>query len=62
MMKFGQDLHRFHVAHWASKYINYSGLKARYKNAAKIALEQGRPINLSGLTSSRRVLHLSNRI
>ena len=49
-MKFGQDLHRFQITHWAAHYINYSGLKAEYKTAARISLEQGRPIDLTGLT------------
>ena len=49
MMKFGQNLDRFLIAHWAPYYINYSGLKAQYKCAAKTSLEQARPIDLSGL-------------
>ena len=49
-MKFGQSLHHFQIAPWAPNYINYSDLKARYKDALRTSLEPGRTIDLSGLT------------
>ncbi|KAL8902253.1 MAG: hypothetical protein Q9207_004820 [Kuettlingeria erythrocarpa] len=53
-MRFGRNLHRYHVVEWAPFYINYQVLKQRYKAAQRLAVDQDKAPDL---TDFRAFLH-----
>ncbi|KAL9024013.1 MAG: hypothetical protein Q9196_006825 [Gyalolechia fulgens] len=53
-MRFGRNLHRYHVVEWAPFYIDYQALKQRYKAAQRLAVDQAKAPDL---TDFRAFLH-----
>ncbi|KAI4278087.1 MAG: hypothetical protein L6R35_006106 [Caloplaca aegaea] len=53
-MRFGRNLHRYHVVEWAPFYIDYQVLKQRYKAAQRLAVDQDKAPDL---TDFRAFLH-----
>ncbi|KAL8972076.1 MAG: hypothetical protein Q9197_002952 [Variospora fuerteventurae] len=53
-MRFGRNLHRYHVVEWAPFYIDYQVLKQRYQAAQRLAVDLGKAPDL---TDFRAFLH-----
>ncbi|KAL8942317.1 MAG: hypothetical protein Q9211_001434 [Gyalolechia sp. 1 TL-2023] len=53
-MRFGRNLHLYHVVEWAPFYIDYQALKQRYKAAQRLAVDQAKAPDL---TDFRAFLH-----
>ncbi len=52
-MKFGGNLHKNQVPHWAPFYINYNRLKQLYKLASMHTHEHGEDADFTGLQRDR---------
>lgn len=47
-MKFGRQLHKYHIPLWAGSYLDYDGLKKLIKHARTESTERGEPLDCSG--------------
>lgn len=52
-MKFAHNLYRYQIIDWSHFYIDYGLLKRHYKLEAKLAVDQGRPAEFTGLSSTQ---------
>lgn len=56
-MKFGHNIHRYHVVEWTQSYIDYRALKRLYKLTAKLAADKGERAGFTGLPATGFHLH-----